>query len=404
VRVASPGNGGAVTQTNSSSAGAATSTLGPKPDPQVTPDAVPVVASASTTQVVPSNINVSVRIDSPGDDGPVTQTNVALSGATTQYHSPDPQYHSTTASSSGDTGTVATTVPLVSTLDGAATPLPAPDSAPGPSVPDAALPTEGVRTSWTWVWTWTCGGTTSSASTMQIDTGISGWTWTWNLNGVCGLPPPTTSQLLSTISSPNVSAPLPPTIVAPRPPTIRAPVAPTLPTAPAVQQPVPPTPPTIWAPVAPTPPTAPEVQQPVQPMPPTIEAPLLPLDAPAGMLTVPAAAPKPSAFPAQLPAALLPVARATRVGAEAATSATDPSRTPAARREGSGGKPPAPAPPTLDGVSISGSAPGGGSSSGLPAALLLWLLLQLPGLVVLRLQSTAPPLRNRAGGRLERPG
>jgi hypothetical protein len=52
----------------------------PLKSPQVVTDQL-AEAGASTTQQQPTNIVISIRIDSPGDDGPVTQTNVAIADA-----------------------------------------------------------------------------------------------------------------------------------------------------------------------------------------------------------------------------------------------------------------------------------------------------------------------------------
>ena len=57
-------------------------------------------------QVQPVNVNISVRVDSPGDNGAVTQINAALSQALpvatppeVRYQEPDPQYHDPLATS-----------------------------------------------------------------------------------------------------------------------------------------------------------------------------------------------------------------------------------------------------------------------------------------------------------------
>jgi hypothetical protein len=39
-------------------------------------------ATAASTQVAPTNLNIVIRIDSPGDEGPVTQTNTSVASAT----------------------------------------------------------------------------------------------------------------------------------------------------------------------------------------------------------------------------------------------------------------------------------------------------------------------------------
>src|SRR6266516_1870328 len=57
------------------------------PTPQGNPPAQTIAndqtaaAEASVTQQQPTNIVITIRIDSPGDDGPISQTNVAVVGA-----------------------------------------------------------------------------------------------------------------------------------------------------------------------------------------------------------------------------------------------------------------------------------------------------------------------------------
>jgi hypothetical protein len=90
VRIGSPGNGGAVTQANTSSAASAAgnvNTTAQQAAQQTAADAGVQLAdqsaasqqsadsSASSTQSHPQNQNIAVRIMSPGDDGSVTQTN-----------------------------------------------------------------------------------------------------------------------------------------------------------------------------------------------------------------------------------------------------------------------------------------------------------------------------------------
>ena len=58
------------------------------PTPQGNPPAQMIAndqiagAEASATQQQPTNIVITIRIDSPGDDGPISQTNIAIAGAT----------------------------------------------------------------------------------------------------------------------------------------------------------------------------------------------------------------------------------------------------------------------------------------------------------------------------------
>jgi len=89
VRIGSPGDGGAVNQTNSSTAlsaagnsndtsqqaGQSTGGSGVQVANQSAANKQSADSSADSTQVKPSNTNIAVRIGSPGDDGSVTQTN-----------------------------------------------------------------------------------------------------------------------------------------------------------------------------------------------------------------------------------------------------------------------------------------------------------------------------------------
>jgi hypothetical protein len=94
VRIGSAGDGGDVTQTNAALAGALAGNLnktdqsadqsqagggGVQAVGQEAASKQDAEADADATQYKPSNKNTSVRIHSPGDDGEVTQTNVAAS-------------------------------------------------------------------------------------------------------------------------------------------------------------------------------------------------------------------------------------------------------------------------------------------------------------------------------------
>jgi hypothetical protein len=87
VRIGSPGDGGTVTQTNSSSAASAAGNAndlvqqaqqvaaGVQSADQSAANQQSADSAATSTQVHPQNQNIAVRIMSPGDDGSVTQTN-----------------------------------------------------------------------------------------------------------------------------------------------------------------------------------------------------------------------------------------------------------------------------------------------------------------------------------------
>jgi hypothetical protein len=89
VRIGSEGDGGAVNQSNSSTAlsaagnsndttqqaGQSAGGAGVQDAEQAAKNDQTADSSANSTQIKPSNTNISVRIGSPGDDGSVTQTN-----------------------------------------------------------------------------------------------------------------------------------------------------------------------------------------------------------------------------------------------------------------------------------------------------------------------------------------
>ena len=75
VRVLSPGENGSVHQTNASTATAAAGATGPATGTQV------ATPTATSTQVTPVNVNVSIRVGSPGNDAPVTQGNTSTAVA-----------------------------------------------------------------------------------------------------------------------------------------------------------------------------------------------------------------------------------------------------------------------------------------------------------------------------------
>jgi hypothetical protein len=126
-----------------------------------TPDAPP---APDVVQTAPTNVNVSVRVDSPGDNGSVGQVNVAVvTGAgeaeetTPQYQQEQPQYQ---------------------------TPIPAADAPPAESAPQqaAAEPAEATD-GWSWNWDWNCGDAIPEIPIPQ-EVGTQNWVWNWDWN--CG--------------------------------------------------------------------------------------------------------------------------------------------------------------------------------------------------------------------------
>jgi hypothetical protein len=136
-----------------------------EPVAEPTPDAPP---PADIAQTAPTNINVSVRVNSPGDNGSVEQANTAAAAGeapatetAAQYRPDVPQYQA-----------------------------PIPDSAtptaePAPQTPSAepAQTTDG----WTWNWEWNCGDAMPDIA-VPPEVGTQNWTWNWDWD--CGAPDP----------------------------------------------------------------------------------------------------------------------------------------------------------------------------------------------------------------------
>ncbi len=363
VRVASPGDSGTVTQVVSAGADAAQT----------------AVQSVDTTQAAPSNVNISIRIASPGADGPVTQTIDAGAAAST---APDPQYQPGDSQYQAPAPTQPTSA------------SPAPTPAPAPTTPADAAPaptTSSLPTAWNWTWTWTCGDITGGSTTQTIDTGIQGWVWTWNVGSTCGLPPSLSPPIQPVNPTESFGGILPPTL-------------PTPPVAPAVEPPTPPTlplaqtiPPVVVQSAAPA--TAPTVQLNLGDMQ-TLVVPPAQLELPQLEPVAPLPRPEPAA------AALSSVA-VTFTAAETAHPVQAPPETttsPRHRRAELPVLPPLP-PLSLDAPTAPASAGGGGAGgSGVAAALFLWLLVQFPGTAVLRRPPRHRTPRARVDDIRNRPG
>ena len=118
------------------------------------PDAPP---AAAVTQADPANVNVSVRVNSPGDDGSVEQANAAAAAPAPRYQQEPSQYQES---------------------------IPAPDVPP--PAPVAQLPASeqaAENGGWDWTWNWNCGDA-APAVPIPAELGLESWTWNWNWN--CG--------------------------------------------------------------------------------------------------------------------------------------------------------------------------------------------------------------------------
>lgn len=115
------------------------------------PDAPP----PTVEQTAPTNVNVSVRVDSPGNDGAVEQANVATA---TGGGADEPQYQESPAQYQ--------------------------EPEPVPAVPETAAGAEASpaeASSWEWTWSWDCGGTAPDVPAPPAGAPqIWIWNWTWN--------------------------------------------------------------------------------------------------------------------------------------------------------------------------------------------------------------------------------
>lgn len=129
--------------------------------PPSTPTPATVAAAA---QVAPSNVNVSVRIGSPGDNGPVTQVNVAASAAAAGA---SPASAATSSTAAAPTGTAAGT-----------------SAAPTGAHAASAAPSASQDDPETWSWQWNCMSMPDLSVIPPVGS-MSGsvpknWTWIWN--------------------------------------------------------------------------------------------------------------------------------------------------------------------------------------------------------------------------------
>jgi hypothetical protein len=383
VRIGSPGDDGNVSQTITVSTGAQ--------------GAQNSGAQAQSTQTAATNVAISVRIDSPGSNGTVTQTtstssNTAASTAT-QYQQPATQYPSSPAHA-----------PPAPGPDAAPTaPKPDPSPAPAPAPAQAVTPAPS-----SWVWNLTvsgCGDTSSSDIAKAIDTGIQGWIWNWNIGTTCQQQssiasnnPPESSGDISPESLPAPDPPTPPTITPPEPPALPDVAPPVF----AAAQPA-----VIVLPLLG------RVALPVDLTPVGTEDPLAPpemLDPVSPARSRHARRPHPAPATVARPAGVLAANVTLEPPAHALTTGVRQHR-PSPRRTASHKTPPrvtlplildssfAPAPA---GASAGGA--GSGAAGGAAAALSLWLLLQLPGFAYLRLPARQRRPRGRVDDKQTRPG
>lgn len=159
LRLYSPGDNGQVTQTNSSVASTDAGNTGPS----ATTNGGPVGPDGQATQVDPSNTNITLRILSPGTNGAVTQTNTCSSSEqkTSGGVSSQAQVDCSDPSESLQSSTAQ--VADTSTADATS----------GPDGHDDTV--------WTWNWNWNLAVDKAGNFEWAFDPSSgAGWTWNWD--------------------------------------------------------------------------------------------------------------------------------------------------------------------------------------------------------------------------------
>ena len=194
VRVGSPGDNGAVEQANASGATATTSVM----PPETGESTVDESAVAVTTQDGVTNTNVSIRVFSPGNDGAVAQTNTAVAaadtsgddGATAEATQNGVQNTNVSirvaspgtseAVAQQSTASAGTGVAVSTTTNGLDTNLSVVVDGNGIQQPGA----NGLQV---WEWTWNWDRDESASADALLDTQPASWDWLWgSVNGQKG--------------------------------------------------------------------------------------------------------------------------------------------------------------------------------------------------------------------------
>ena len=189
VRVASPGDAGTVTQVNDAGAASSADTAAAGGETSLTrEDAASAIATAAQDQV--TNTAVTVRVFSPGDDGPVTQLNRATAEAsaddavaTATQDDVRNTYVGIRVESPGERGAIVQSSNVVATTstgdsvtvlsEGIDTVVIADIAAP-----DLAFPAEATKTTvWEWVWVWS--GDEADLAKQALVVNGDNWNWTF---------------------------------------------------------------------------------------------------------------------------------------------------------------------------------------------------------------------------------
>jgi hypothetical protein len=141
----------------------------------------------TVTQQNPENVNVSIRINSPGDDGPVTQTNTAGGIHAPAPATPPEAPKSAPVAASNGAGVQPAGSGSGASADGSGT------------LPEGAAPGGGLPDNWEWIWTSACFGGAGGAPAAAAAT--SGWVWHWSCDE--DLPPPNLADAIGELPRPD---------------------------------------------------------------------------------------------------------------------------------------------------------------------------------------------------------
>jgi hypothetical protein len=195
VRVLSPGSDGPVTQ-NSASPNAipeapqsditASSQTETTPDAAADPSAPESPANSPSSSEGGGNTNVTVRVLSPGDNGPVTQTNDAtddLAAAAPSAAADDTAPAAATPPTEGSTEVVA------ETSDSTDEPLLSGENATRYQEEDSQYQSDVIAADEPWYWSWEltidCAGDVTSMSNETGSRSSPEWTWEWMWDWSC---------------------------------------------------------------------------------------------------------------------------------------------------------------------------------------------------------------------------
>ena len=159
-------------ETPASAAETQADTHGDTTSAAMTAPAIAPPADAIVRQIRPVNVNISIRVESPGDNGPVGQVNAAIGQINTASGTVSPASAARPATDADE--------------QQAASPPPAATPSSAQSPPTSPV---DLTEPWDWTWAWDCGSVISPGIVVPGTSSLPIWNWNWNWN--CGGDPNT---------------------------------------------------------------------------------------------------------------------------------------------------------------------------------------------------------------------